>query len=74
MKRIIGIIGNPDLDRNILRKIKEGEMTTVVNNHEIKDFMRSQLDPKNFLNIETTKSCTDKNGNPFEKPKSKYHK
>ena len=73
MKKIIGIIGNPDLDRNILRKIKEGEMTTVVNNHEIKYFMRSQLYPNSFLNTVTTIS-TDKNGNPFEKPKSKYHK
>lgn len=72
MKKIIGIIGNPALDRNIIRKIKDGEMTTVVNNHEIKDFMRSQLDPNSFLN--TVISFTDKNGNPFEKPKSKYHK
>ena len=45
-------------------------MTTVVNNQEIKDFMRSQLDPNRFLNTVTT----DKNGNLFEKPKSKYHK
>ena len=73
MKTIIGIIGNPDLDRNLLRKIKEGEMTTVVNNHEIKDFIRSQLDPNSFLNTAKTIS-TDKNGNLFEKPKSKYHK
>ena len=66
MKNINGIMDNPDLTRNILRKIKEGEMTTfVVNNHDIKNFMRSKLDINSLLNTVTTLNIID-NENSFK--------
>jgi len=51
----------------------ERGITIVTNNHEIKDIMREQYLLKNEI-VEPILSFTDKNGNYFEKPKSKYHK
>jgi hypothetical protein len=52
---------------------KERGISIVTNNHEIKDVMRSEWLLKNE-DIEPLITITDKNGNYFDKPKSKYHK
>jgi len=52
---------------------KERGISIVTNNHEIKDVMRSEWLLKNEA-IEPLITITDKNGNYFDKPKSKYHK
>ena len=71
MKKIIGVIGNPPLNKELLKHIDKENI--VVNNHEVKDFMRKQH-IEEYLNFFNKNVKTSNYLENFDKPKSKYHK
>jgi hypothetical protein len=75
MKKIIGVIGNPQLDVTLLNRIEN----VVVNNLEVKNTMREDYlqFPKEYIeSFNKYKSVIDTNIDTkiYDKSKSKYHK
>ncbi len=75
MKKLLIVGADIPMGAQIAKSIQEMErgIEIVTNNHEIKDVMRSEWLLKNEV-VEPLITITDKNGNYFDKPKSKYHK
>lgn len=72
MKKIIGVIGNPSIGKEMLRHLSE---EVVINNWEVKDAMRAEYlqPPQDYVKaFNAFKEFED--FKVFDKPKSKYHK